>query len=155
VTEEYPKTVVLTDGAHLVLRPAAAADAAALAYFWSRLPPEERGVPAERDDTLAVLALDGARVAGVATLTPDAVAGERRLAIALDPDHRGRRLGTWMLLDVVHLAAARGVERLVAAPRADDEAFRGALRRLDFVEAAGAGSATVLVKTLHVGWTDF
>src|SRR5262249_54461231 len=70
---------------------------------------------------------------------------------------RGRRLGTWMLLDAVHLAAALGVERLEAVVRPGDEARLAALRRLDFVDARAPGPAAgvVLVKRPHAAWTGF
>jgi hypothetical protein len=76
--------------------------------------------------------------------------------VALAPAYRGRRLGTWMLLDCVHLATALGFARLEAVARRDDEAHLAALRRLDFVERRDEGAgALVLAKTLHAAWTDF
>lgn len=125
LAREYPKTVVLKDGAHLVLR--ASADGG----------------------TIAVAADDGGTPAGSVRLgwTSDPMA----LAVALAPAYRARRLGTWMLLDGVHLAAALGARAVAVEAPGAGEAFRAALRRLDFVEDR-PGRFT---KTLHHGWTDF
>ena len=156
--EEYPKTVVLNDGAHLTLRPVAASDEPALGAFRARLDAAERsrvdGVRAE-GDALWILAADAARVVGVVGLVRDGAPAEAEVRLALDRDYRGRRLGTWMLLDAVHLASALGIGRLVACVRGDATAELAALRRLDFVDDAGAAGGRRLAKTLHAGWTDF
>jgi GNAT superfamily N-acetyltransferase len=143
---EYPKTVVLNDGAHVVLRAMTAGDAGAVA----RLLDGEAG-PGDA----VVVAVEGDRTAGVARLT---VAGEAaRVAVALDPAYRGRRLGTWMLLDAVHLASGLGVARLEASASPDDVERCAALRRLDFVvdPARSSASELVCVKTLHAAWPNF
>ena len=134
--EGYPRTVVLKDGAHLVLRPATAAECAAFG-----LEPEP--------EAAVVVALDGERVAGATVLGRRGDVGT--LAVRLAEPYRGRRLGMWMLLDAVHLASAFGLVRLEARADADAAAYRAALRRLDFVEDAPG----VLVKTLHASWPDF
>jgi len=150
---DYPKTVVLTDGTHVVLRPMTPADREAVAALPDGLPSGEgRRAPFEA----VVLACDGGRVAAVAILergTPDAGA----ISVVLDPGYRNRRLGTWMLLDCVHLAAGLGLARLEAAVRRGDDAYLAALRRLDFVEdrERACESNVVLVKTLHAAWSDF
>jgi GNAT superfamily N-acetyltransferase len=152
---DYPKTVVLKDGAHLVLRPLSAAERPALDALLARVPAEDRPASFGGEGSV-VLACDGERVvAAVAVARRDA--GTATLGIVIDPAYRGRRLGTWLVLDAVHLAASDGVARLEAVARADDAAYLAALRRLDFVaERPGAGpSAVRMVKTLHAGWTDF
>jgi GNAT superfamily N-acetyltransferase len=92
---------------------------------------------------------------GVARLTVDGDAA--RVAVALEPAYRGRRLGTWMLLDAVHLASGLGVARLEASTSPDDAERCAALRRLDFVvdPARSSASNLVCVKTLHAAWPDF
>jgi GNAT superfamily N-acetyltransferase len=153
---DYPKTVVLTDGTHVVLRPVAAADRHAVAALRDLVPRGEgREAPFEAAAAV-VLAVDGERVVGATLLersAPDAAA----VTVVLDPDYRGRRLGTWMLLDCVHLAAGLGLARLEAVADAGDDALLGALRRLDFFEERRGTSVSglVLVKTLHAVWTNF
>jgi hypothetical protein len=103
-----------------------------------------------------------------ATLLRRQGAGARvaSLAVRIDPTHRGRRLGTWMLLDCMHLAVALEIELLAAPVRHGDAPYLAALRRLDFVEDAtlreqyrvpdgGALGLVVLVKSVHRQWTDF
>src|SRR5258705_323817 len=101
-------------------------------------------------------ACDGERVVAAAALERG-VPEVARLRVAIDPDYRGRRLGTWLVLDGVHLAAGLGVERLEAAAHPGEAASLAALERLDFVvdRARTSPSSVVLVKSLHRGWTDF
>lgn len=144
-TNEYPKTVVLLDGAHLELRPLTTADAGLAARL-----------DAAGDALLVVAAWDGTRAAGAVALAPradDPTSADLR--IVLEADYRGRRLGTWLLLDAVHGATALGLGRLVVVvpPGADDLAQ--ALRRLDFVAAEGSMAGGAMVRTLYRGWTDY
>src|SRR5438132_12138132 len=135
-----------------MLRARGAADGAALRLLLARAPAEHL---ASGGDPV-ILAWDGERVVAAAAL-------ERRvpevafLSMAIDPGYRGRRLGTWLLLDLVHLAAGLGIERLETALHPGDAAYRAALERLDFVvDAAQASpSSIVLAKRLHRAWTDF
>jgi len=139
---DHPRTVVLKDGAHLVLRPMTEADRDAVAACLGAAPPA---------DAVVVLACEEARVAGVLVLERRGDAG--RLRLVLDPAYGDRRLGTWMLLDAVHLASALGLGRLEARAGHDEPAYRVALARLDFVEQRAASD--LFVKTLHAGWPDF
>ncbi len=142
---DYPKTIVLRDGAHLLLRPIGAAEDGALG-----------ALRVARGSDLVIAAWDGERAVAAIALERRG-AGVVRLSVTIDPGYRGRRLGTWLLLDGVHLAAALGVDRLEAAARADDAAYLAALARLDFVvdPSAAAPPDLVLVKRLHRAWTDF
>ena len=150
---DYPKTVVLTDGAQLVLRPLGDAERAALRALLARVAPAEGFAP---DAEHVILACDGERVVAAAALERG-VPEVARLRVAIDPEYRGRRLGTWLVLDGVHLAAGLGVERLEAAAHPGEAAYLAALERLDFVvdRARTSPSSVVLVKRLHRGWTDF
>lgn len=141
IADAYPKTVVLADGAHLLLRAVEPTDAG----------------------ELVVRAWDGASVAGQLRLRRGAGgrADVATVEVTLEPAYRGRRLGTWMLLDAIHVAEALGVARLVAEVGDGDAALAEALVRLDFVDPAAlddrplAPAGRVLAKRLHVAWTDF
>jgi GNAT superfamily N-acetyltransferase len=146
---EYPKTVVLKDGAHVVLRPLAANEGERFEALLASLSADERREVAGAGNEPVVLAFDGADAVGAVWLERGDGVGTVRVVLA--PRYRGRRLGTWMLLDAVHLGAALGLARLVAPARPDDTAYRATLRRLDFVEQPSGES----VKTLHAGWPDF
>lgn len=167
----YPKTVVLTDGAHVELRLALPGDAPAIAALARHGPPDLDDGPADARDAgraLTVVASNNARVVAEATLLRGH-GGQARvasLAVHIDPDHQSRRLGTWMLLDCVHLAAALNIELLAAPARREDAPYLAALRRLDFVDDATlreeyhvadgrARGLVVLVKAVHRNWTDF
>lgn len=146
---EYPKTVVLKDGLHLVLRPLTPADAEGL-----------RALGDDGGPGLCVIALEGERVAAALRLVPELGRGAHHVSLSMDPEYRGRRLGTWMLLDAVHLAAGLGIEELLARAASDDTEYLAALRRLDFVEEMrmpeeARGGVVVLAKRLHMAWTDF
>jgi GNAT superfamily N-acetyltransferase len=178
----YPKTVVLTDGTHLVLRLGVPTDARAVASLGRYMPPEmcwepandpivstPEGAPAR---ALTVVACDAERVVAAAMLARPAESSRihpahlASIAVRIDPAYHGRRLGTWMLLDCVHLAAALDIELLVALAHPKDEAYLAALRRLDFVDDATLrgrhrvpefcpGELLALAKAVHRGWTDF
>ena len=148
---DYPKTVVLKDGGHVILRPLGAAEGAVLRALLARVAPAERLVPGA-----IIVAWDGERAVAAAALErcmPEVA----RLSVAIDPEYRGQRLGTWLVLDGVHLAAGVGVERLEATAHPGDAAYLAALERLDFVVDAArtSPSSVVLMKRLHRGWTDF
>jgi GNAT superfamily N-acetyltransferase len=152
---DYPRTVVLTDGLHVVLRPMSSGDADRLGALRTRLELGARDRLSADAGHAVVLAWDGERVAAAAVLERRGEAGA--VHIAIDPAYGGRRLGTWMLLDLVHLGAAMGFGALEAAVPAADAPYHEALRRLDFVEDRERSSPAeaVLVKTLHASWPDF
>ena len=148
--DDYPKTVVLTDGTHVVLRRRAPDDRARMDALLDRVVPFDapRGVA---PGVVVVVAVDGGRAAGALALDRD----EGTLQVVLDPDYRGRRLGTWMLLDAIHLAVDLGMARLAVRVAVGDDALRAALDRLDFQSGmVGGDGEAVLTKTLHRGWTD-
>ena len=152
VFAEYPKTVVLTDGTHVILRPWAAGDPA---------PPSVPPRPDTAGDRITVLAIDGERIAAAATLDPPVSPGAAAtLGVTIEPAYRNRRLGTWLLLDLVHLAAGLGVERLLAVAPSADAMYLAALRRLDFVPDGAPAipippGTVVFAKVIHTAWTDF
>lgn len=178
----YPKTVVLTDGAHLLLRLGVPTDARAVESLGRYVPPEMRWDPVddpivsapggEPARALTVVACDAERVVAAAMLARPAEASRSQpapiasITVRIDPAYHGRRLGTWMLLDCVHLAATLDLELLVALAHPQDEAYLAALRRLDFVDdatlrtrhavpAVRPGGSLALVKAVHRSWTDF
>lgn len=149
--DDYPKTVVLTDGTHVALRPGTSDDRGWIAALRTRV-----GGFETPQGTLVIVAVDDDRVVGALTIDRDDGGCDGSLGVALDPDYRGRRLGTWMLLDAVHLATDMGMDRLVARVPPDQTDLRAALDRLDFqTHAVGPDGSTVLRKTLHRGWPGF
>jgi GNAT superfamily N-acetyltransferase len=89
------------------------------------------------------------------------------LRVLVDPAHRHQRIGTWMLLDIIKLAMDMDLEKLAAefVVGVEDPGVSAA-RKLDFFEQAvlkdyvkDPGGVShdliVMVKDLHVQWSDF
>jgi L-amino acid N-acyltransferase YncA len=89
------------------------------------------------------------------------------LRIVIGPGYRNKKLGTWMLLDLINVAMKAGLEKLVAELYAgvQEEAIRAA-KKLDFFEQARVPDfarardgethdLVIMVKTLHHEWTDY
>ena len=183
--EEYPKEVILKDGSRVTLRPLEHEDAEPLVAFFQRIPEDDRwylrhdvsnaatvhqwalGVDYQR--VIPIVALCNERIIGDATLHrrhygSSSHVGEIRIVI--DPDYRTKRLGTWMLLDLVQLATSLGLEKLVAEVASNETAALKAIRRLDFVREAvipelhkdrdgNECDLVIMVKNLAPTWTDF
>ncbi len=183
---DYPKQIILKDGQEIVLRLLAANDGAGLKALFGRIPAEERWYLRHdiSDDSLVdrwVADIDHGKVIPVVAEVEGRLVGQvtlhlRRFGafrhsaqfrVVVDPDYRNRRLGTWLILDIVNVAIGLGLERVearfVVGP--EDAAIQGA-RRLDFVEwatlpryAKGPDGqyhdVKIMIKRLHPGWDDF
>jgi len=154
--EDYPKQVILKDGAELILRPLKLTDLEALLSFFRRIPEEERWYlkhditdqelirrwveEIDYERVLPIVAEAEGRIVAQATLHCRHFGCAKhigQLRILVDPEYRNRRLGTWALLDIINQAVSAGLERLEArfAVGPEDAAIQGA-RRLDFFEEA-------------------
>lgn len=182
---EYPKEIILKDGTRVTLRPMEHNDEGKLLTFFRRIPEQDRWYL--RDDVsdpqtihrwaeelnyervIPVLAWTEERIIGNATLHRRHYGSSQhvgKIRIVIDPDYRMKRLGTWMTLDLVQLAARTGLEKVVAEVAQEETAAIQALRRLDFVcegripelhkdPKGNPYDLLILVKSLHPGWTDF
>lgn len=183
--EEYPKEAILKDGTRVTLRPLERGDAEQLVAFFQRIPEDDRwylrhdvsnpttvrqwalGVDYER--VIPIVAIHEGQIIGDVTLHRRHYGSTRHVGevrIVIDPDYRTKRLGTWMLLDIVQLATGLGLEKLVAEVASNETAALKAIRRLDFVREAAipefhkdrAGNEcdlVIMVKNLAPRWTDF
>jgi RimJ/RimL family protein N-acetyltransferase len=183
--EEYPKEIILKDGMLVTLRPLEESDAERLVALFQRIPADDRWYlrhdvsdPAvvrswvttlNYDRVIPIIALCEGQIIGDATLHrhrhgSSAHVGEIRLVI--DPAARGKRLGTWMVLDLIQLATRLGLEKLTAEIAGSETAAIRALRHLDFVREAvipelhkdargNAYDLIIMVKNLAPAWTDF
>jgi len=90
-----------------------------------------------------------------------------KIRIAVAPDMREKRLGTWMLLDLINLGVAIGLRILVMRliEDRDIDVIQG-VKKLDFVERAtlkdyvldmeeNPHNLVLLTKRLHTRWDDF
>lgn len=184
--DEYPRQIITKDGQEVVLRLLRQADREQLSRLYARLSEEEQWYlrhvfsldsvldewfsEIKRNKRLVVVAEFDDRLVGVVTVArrlTGAFAHRGRIWVTVDPEYRGRRLGTWMLLDIINQSVNLGLERLearfVVGP--EDQALDGA-RRLDFFEAALLPryakspdgrylDLKIMVKRLHAGWDDF
>ncbi len=155
---DYPKEIVIKDGAPVTIRPVTTEDEQALNAFFASIPEEEKWFL--RDDiadpaimhewlqaldyerTLPLIAVREADNAIIANLRmhrsrSSCLNHVAHLRVMVHPDHRSQRLGTWMLLDAIRLAMSTGIEKLVAEFVAGVEtAAIKAAYRLDFFEQA-------------------
>ncbi|MBW1712637.1 MAG: GNAT family N-acetyltransferase [Deltaproteobacteria bacterium] len=184
--DDYPKQIILKDGQEVVLRLLRQSDFEPLIDFFRRIPDEERwynkhdltdpelirtwveSVDLER--VIPVVAEAEGRLVAQATLHRHRFGCLKhvgRIRILVDSEFRGRRLGTWILLDLINLGVSLGLERLEArfAVGPEDAAIQGA-RRLDFFEVATLPryvkskdghyqDLKIMIKRLHPGWDDF
>jgi GNAT superfamily N-acetyltransferase len=152
----YPKEVILTDGTGVTLRPLGAGDEAALSAMFQRFPPQELWFLNHdvRDDRVIrswvrhsnlhrvisiAAALEGRIVANAVLLRTSR--GARRhmgeVRVFVDPAFRGKRLATWMLLDLINLGISMGLQMLVMGLIQDSDApIINSVRKLGFSEAA-------------------
>ena len=182
----YPKEVVLKDGTEAIIRSLEKNDEKRLRQFFGKIPESDRWymkydvmdpkVLREWFDKLgtgrvfATVALSGERIIGHASLHLQEFGCTKhvgRLRVMVMPEYRQKRLGTWMLLNLIRLAMDKGLEEL----RADfvvgiEDAAIDAAYKMDFFKKAvleGYVQGTqgerydlmIMTKRLHRDWSDF
>lgn len=129
----YPKEISLHDGTRLLFRPMEKADVDALWAFFQLIPEKERiyfrddvsrketverwGERLDYGQVLPILAFDGKRVVGDATLHRFSTGWKRRVGmvrIQVAPDFRHRGLGTAMIRELRHVGEKAGFAYLTA-----------------------------------------
>ncbi|MGD8367671.1 MAG: GNAT family N-acetyltransferase [Desulfobacterales bacterium] len=182
----YPKEVVLKDGQEAVIRPLEAEDEHRLRMFYEEIPEADRWYM--RYDVLdpavirkwfagidtatvhSIVAIVGEKIVAHASLHMRGHGSTKhvgRLRIMVLPSFRRKRLGTWMLLDLIHLAMDKGLRDL----RSDfvvgiEDSAIDAARKLDFFEKAclkdyvkdpqgNRHDMLIMMKRLHKDWGDF
>lgn len=184
----YPRALILKDGTEVCLRPLKKKeDEQALLDFFNRVSDKDRWylVDDVADPDLVrtwareinpkkilpiVAVTDDGLILAVATLhryTHGARQHIGRIRLVVDNDYRNKRLGTYMLLDIIQLAMdlGLGLLRTQFIRGVEDKAIRAA-RRLDFFEQAvlpdyakdhrgNNYDLVIMIKRLHRGWDDF
>jgi hypothetical protein len=156
VLKDYPKEVILRDGSGVTLRPLFKKDGPLLSSMLNRLPEEDRwflglaeGVheltkrwvsDADSVRVISIAAVLEGDMIAVATLIrhrPGAEGHVGRIQMTVAPEYRDRRLGTWMLLDLINAAMSMGLERLVMylVEGRDSVIMRG-LEKIQFAKEA-------------------
>lgn len=140
--KEYPKEVILSDGTGVSLRLLRDGDQEALYAMFRRLSPEElwylnhdvtdpglmdrwiRDLDPAR--VLSLVAVLEGRILGNAVLMRKGFGAKShvgKIRISVDPAFREKRLGTWMLLDLVNMAMAAGLKMLAMRLVEDRDAY--------------------------------
>jgi len=150
----YPREIMLRDGARLTLRPMTREDADRLWDFFRRIPPEDRmyfredasrKTVVERwaehldyDSVLPILALEGDRVVGDATLHRNKTGWKQRVGtirIQIAPEFRNRGLGTAMLREMRHLGEKAALRHLLAEVIEEQQPAIRAFEKMGFERA--------------------
>jgi len=154
--KDYPKEVILKDGTGVSLRPLKDGDEDALFKMFRRLSVDDLwflnhdvsdpGMIAEWINNLdpnrviSIVALMEGRIVGNAVLMMKRYGAKSHIGkvrISVDPGFRDKRLGTWMLLDLVNISMAMGLQMLVMRLVQDrDASIINSVRKLDFIEEA-------------------
>jgi len=156
VTMDYPKEIILKDGTGVTLRPLKPGDENALFEMFKLFSEDElwflnhdvsdprlfedwvKGLDLNRVVSIVAL-LEGRIIANAALMVKDYGAKSHigKVRIAVDPSFREKRLGTWMLLDLVNVAMAIGLKTVVMRLVQEKDAYViSAVRKLDFIEEA-------------------
>jgi len=182
----YPKEIVLKGGTEAVLRPLEKSDATLLSRFYAELPEEDRWYL--RYDVMDPViiqkwidGIDGGNVYSIIAVISDTIAAHGslhmrgygstghvgRFRIMVLPEFRYKRLGTWILLDLIQLSMDKGLREL----RADfvvgvEEAAIEASYKFDFFKKAVLENYVkgldgkrhdllIMTKRLHKNWGDY
>lgn len=182
----YPKEVILRDGSGVTLRPLQPGDEEPLYDMFRRFSEDElwflnhdvsdphliRGWIRDLDPrrVVSVVAVLEGRIIANAALMRKAYGAKShigKIRISVDPAFREKRLGTWLLLDLINFAMALGLKMLVMRlVRGKDEAVMNGVKKLGFSEeavlkdhvldrAANPYDLVIMVKRLPVEWDNF
>lgn len=157
----YPKTLQVSSGPQITVRPMTRDDGPALLAFFRRIPDDERyflkdDVASESvidswaqhldyDRALPLLAFDGDRVCADAVLIRhrgDARSHYAEIRVVVDPEYRGRGLGTALMKELIDIAWDAELELVQAEfVRDTQEDAVEAIKALGGVEAGSLKDA--------------
>jgi len=152
--ERYPREITLRNGVTLVFRPMGRDDVDRLWVFFRQVPPEDkmffrqdvsrREVVQRWADTLdydlvlPILALEGDRVVGDATLHRQRTGWKQRVGVVrvqIAPDYRHLGLGTAMVRELRHLGEKSALHYLMAEVIEEQAAAVRAFEKMGFARA--------------------
>jgi L-amino acid N-acyltransferase YncA len=181
---KYPKEIVLKDCTEAIIRPLRLEDEPMLRQFYSEIPEDDRWYmrydvrdPSvirswveDPENVFSIVAVCATRIVAHARLhwhQYGCYHHQGRLRIIVEPQHRQKRLGSWMLLDLIHAAMERGLRELRAdfVVGVEDAAVESAYK-LDFFKKAvledfvidrqgQLHDLMIMTKRLHKDWGDF
>ena len=128
----FPRDATLSDGVRVTIRPLTSEDKAELLRFFLRVPEEDRfylnnNVTApevireftdriDLEQAVPLIALHEGRIVADSTLHRSRRASRRHvgeLRIVVDPEFRGKGLGSWLIHELIEIARDLGLYRLV------------------------------------------
>ncbi len=181
---KYPKEIVLKDCTEVIIRQLAEEDEPALRLFYSKISEEDRWFmrfdvmdPAvirswvqDREEVISIIAVAAGDIVAHARLHTHKYGcyhHQGRMRIIVLPEYRQKRLGSWMILDLIHVAMEKGLREI----RADfvvgvEQAAIESANRLDFFKKAlleafiidpqgRLHDLLIMTKQLHKDWGDF
>ncbi len=184
--KRYPKEVLLKDGSEIILKTPDFHDRDVLHQFYCGLSPKDRWFFKEdptqeavidawltshfEKKAFSVLAFHKDRVVAHASLLLRPEGGRKhvgRLRIMVAEDFRNKRLGSWMIFDLIRRAMELGLKQLRAdfVVGVEDTAIE-AVTKLDFFKAGllrryvmdpegRCHDYQIMIKHLHSEWGDF
>jgi L-amino acid N-acyltransferase YncA len=186
ILKGYPKEIILKDGTGVTLRSLRDGDQEALFGLFQSLSEEDlwflnQDVSDRQLMDEWVRGLDPNRVVSIVAVLEGAIVGNAvlmmktygakshigKVRITVAPPYRDKRLGTWMLLDLVNLAMAVGLRLLtMRLVRGRDASVISGVGKLGFVEQAvlkdyvvdregNPHDLVVMSKRLPEEWGDF
>lgn len=183
VLEDYPKEAILKDGTGVSLRPLREGDESLLLDMFNRFSEEDRWFikgnvtdlewvenwvrRMDRDNRMSIVAVLEDKMIACGTLTREQEEAEKhigKIRVSVVPLFREKHLATWMLLDLINLAMAAGMETLIMPLVEErDSSLIRSITKLDFSKEAvlkdyikdRAGlpqNLALMVKRLHRVW---
>ncbi|MGD8703616.1 MAG: GNAT family N-acetyltransferase [Desulfosarcina sp.] len=182
----YPKECVLKECVEAVIRPLEPDDRTRLNAFYKQIPESDRWFMNYDVMDAAIMdkwfeAVAKERICSILALCEETVVGQGslylrdfgatshvgRFRIVVLPEFRKKRLGTWLLLDLIQLAMDRGLEMLRAdlVVGVEDNAIE-AVQKFDFFKFGELKAyakdingndqdLVIMIKRLHKEWSDF
>ena len=182
----YPKEILLKDGTEILIKVIGSGDNEAIKEFFDTThisyrwflkedPSDPRVIQKWIDNQakgkcFAIVAEHGERIVSTAALLLRPWGGRKhvaRLRIMVAKEFRTKRLGTWMIFDLIKRAMEMGLEKVRAdfVVGIEDLAIK-AVRKLDFVEEGllkdyiqdengNYYDYKIMIKQLHKDWSDF
>jgi len=182
----YPKECILKDCEEAVIRPLKSDDESQLSSFYQKIPESDRWCMRYDTTNPAVIRkwitnMEASRVFSIIALCNGEIVGHGslhmrdfgvakhvgRFRIVVLPKFRNKRLGTWILLDLIQAAMDKGLQTLrTDLVRGMEDAAIEAVRKFDFFQRAelrnyaigpegSKHDMVIMVKRLHSSWTDY
>lgn len=186
IMENYPRTIILKDSTECLFRPVEAEDREAVSDFFTRVDPGDLWVlnrdytkpeavnyffqclnPAEN---IHILAICDGKIIGMGSIQFTAFGARKHIGdvlILIDRKTKQKRLGSWIMLELISIASSLGLEILkIELVAGKDDAAIVASRRVNFIPQGTLKNflqdrngrwldLIILIKEIHESWSDY